>query len=460
MINDIITMIKNIKTVIEFVLCEIHSIQGILEITNEQFPIYAGAIYSLRQSINNIQQIYTYNIPIEHSLKFALLSIIHEKLRKFSKLLKQFIEWDSKIIKPTCISCSQILFLLSNPRPSIILKRIEKTFNEISPVIKEQIQLEEKILGTAIRIKHPILQKAWLMVGENQLGETELPANVLIENLYSMFLVEQNFHIPKKEFIIDKICKLVHGMDGIAGSKPDDKISITELNLFKTTEENSKSVQSLLEISDTDLLLNASLDADEQEDENENAEETITEEEYKSEIKEINEIFVSLSSKSSKSKKIECINTKNVEIPIDFHGPVTVNYLGKRTIREPVCNGYGCDFNNIRACDFIVPYDLYEKDNYVLCGIDIECIATDQRFGGTNQCHMHYQINEKTTVKSFQVDRYQFPTNTYKFSIPPDSVKLGDMITLWIFSPSWTGWSMTLFHVKATARFVPCGIEL
>jgi hypothetical protein len=85
----------------------------------------------------------------------------------------------------------------------------------------------------------------------------------------------------------------------------------------------------------------------------------------------------------------------------------------------------------------------------------VECIAMDQGFGGTNQCHLRYQVNDNVSVKVFQVNRDQFRDNKYNFSIVPENIVLGDIVKLWIFCPGWSGWSMSLNSVKAIARFVP-----
>jgi hypothetical protein len=411
MIHDIITVFKGLKNCIEVILCELQSIQSILEITNEEFPIYESALYALQHSINNLMKIYNYKIPIQHILKFELLQNIHIKLKSFSTILDQFSDWDTRIIKHKCLNFEQFLFFLSNPSPSKILQKLEKTFICIEPLIKDLLVLEEKILGTAIRIEHPILQKAWLMVGGNQLNDTDIPSSILVENLYAMYLIEQNNYIPNKDYVIKKITDFVNTIDGIAGTDHDNKITITEINLFTTTESNSKSVKALIDIS------------------------------------------------VSEKEPVELDDVKlgpiYVNIPIEFREPVNVNYMGKKIIKEPLCIGYGSDFNNINACEFMILSDLLPNNNYKLFGIDIECIANDQGFGGTNQCHLHYQINDKISVKAFHVDRNQFPDNTYKFSIPPEKILLGDVVKLWIFSPGWSGWSMTLNGVKSRAKFVP-----
>jgi len=425
---DIVSVFKGIKSLIEIILCELQSIQSILEITNEQFPIYEGGIYSLQRSINNLYKIYSYGIPIEHELKFELLHIISIKLKKFSEILKKFSEWDTKIIQPKCLSIKQFLFFLSNPSPSKILQKLEKTFIEIKPLIEDQIFLENKILGTAIRIKHPILQKAWMMIGENQLNDTDVPVNIIVENLYSMYLKETNGYICNKIMVIKQINNFVNKIDGIASAEKDNRISITEINQFPITEENCLSVKKLINIIDTNITMNDSI--------------------------EVDEISKNVSSETLESFDISK-DPINIEIPIDFKGPVKINHLGHRTIKEPFCEGYGADFNNIIACEFSINSVFIPNENYKLYGIDIECNATDQGFGGTNQCHMRYQINNKVLVKTFQIDRNNFPDNIYKFSINPENTIINDIIKLWIFCPAWNGWSMSLNSVKVTARFVP-----
>ena len=418
MISDIISVFKAVLSCTQLVLCELQSMQGILEITNERFPIYESALYSLQHSMNNLMKIYNYKIPIQHVLKFELLNLLRMKLDDFSSMLTMFRKWDSKFMNAKCLTCDMILFLIANPKPSNILNKIENAFSEVQPLIKEQILLESSVLGSAISIEHPILQKAWIMLGANQIGETDIPLNLLADNLYSMYLIEQNNYVPNKEYIIKKINEFLNHIDGIAASKSDGKISITEMNFFKSNEQNTKSVKDMCNITDAELI-------------------------------SANNIS------SHNTTEPDILGLINVLIPTNFDKPITVSYSSIRTIKEPLCVGYGADFNNISGCEFIVPSELLPNDKYKLAGITVECVACDQGFGGTNQCHMRYQINDNVTVKVFQIDRNQFPNNIYKFSIPPENIELDNKVTLWIFSPQWGGWSMTLSSVNATANFVP-----
>jgi hypothetical protein len=238
-----------------------------MEIKNNQFEIYENAVYSLERSICNLYKIFNYGIPIEHELKFELLNTIHLKLNKVVEILKKFTIWNKKISTSKYLSlknllnCEQLIFFITNPTPSKLLEKLENTFIEIDPLINELISLENNILGTAIRINHPILQKAWMMMGENQLNDTVIPKRILIDNLYSMLLKEQKGCIPNKKYAMSKITDFVSKLDEIIISSPDDNISITELNEYPITEENSASVKKLIDITEFDTDLNIDYDS-------------------------------------------------------------------------------------------------------------------------------------------------------------------------------------------------------
>ena len=444
---DIIATFNGLRSCIKSILCELESLQNILKMTNEQFPIYEGTIYSLENSINKLDEIYKCGVPIEHELEMKKLALLALKLKNFNDILVKLREWDRNILQPKCMTCDQCVYFFSNPAPSKVLAKLEDTFKQIEPLVNSQIELEKNILGTAIRIPHPILQKTWLMMGRNQLNESDIPSNIIEQNLYNMLKKEENNHIVNEQHYCKRIKKLVKYIDGLAMTKPDQKITIIEMCQFLPTEENSKSVKDLLNVKEID---NIKIDEENKEEFDDNV---IENKEIIKDTKDTEDTTL-----IEKSLKLELIDKEpiHISIPIPFEKPVKVNYLGTRTIREPYCTGYGADFHNIDACTFTIP--LYLESNlsseYKLCGIDVECNATDQNFGGTNQSHCRYQVNDNNLVKAFQVDRNQFPTNNYKFSIPPEEIKLGDTVKLWIFSPGWSGWSITLNSISAKARFI------
>lgn len=424
MITDVFSTLTNIQKCIQNLLDELQSMKSLLEITSTKFPIYESIISSIQQSIDNIMKVNKYKIPIKHALKYDLLKILHMKLQDISGMLVIFKLWDKKMSIRKCCSFEQIIFFIRNPKPSSILQQLETAFSDLEPVITKLIDLEKNILGTAISIEHPILQRAWLMVGGNQLNETTIPIHIMVEHLYLMYLSENNDFVSNKDYIIKRITDFLKMFDGMASSVTDGKLSIVEMNFLKPSKFNSHSVSEMVNITDKDIFEN---------------------------------MFPFCREEMEKDYVLEstALKVMNIKIPIDLKENMYISYAGRRNIKEPLCVGYGANFNNTNACQFIISPDLLPNEQYRLFGIDVECNATDQGFGGTGQCHLRYQVNDEVTVKAFQVDRDLFPDNIYKFSIPPDNIKIGDTVTLWIFSPDWNGWSMHLNSVKSSARFIP-----
>jgi hypothetical protein len=424
MISDVFATLTNIQGCIQKLLDELQSMKSLLEITSTKFPIYESIISSIQQSIDNIIKVNKYKIPNKHALKYDLIKILHMKLEDISGMLIMFKTWNTKMGIRNCCSFEKFVFLIRNPRPSSILQQLETAFSDLEPLITKLIDLEKNILGTAISIEHPILQKAWLMVGGNQLNETTIPIHIMVEHLYLMYSIENNDFVTNKDYIIKRITDFLKLFDGMASSVADGNLSIVEMNFLKPTTFNSHSVSEMVNITDKDIFEN---------------------------------MFPFCREEMEKDYVLEstALKVMNIKIPIDLKENMYISYAGRRNIKEPLCVGYGADFNNTNACQFIISPDLLPNEHYRLFGIDVECNATDQGFGGTGQCHLRYQINDKVTVKAFQVDRDLFPDNIYKFSIPPDNIKIGDTVTLWIFSPGWNGWSMHLKSVHSSARFIP-----
>ena len=126
------------------------------------------------------------------------------------------------------------IHLYINHKPSTINARIIKYFKIIEDVLPIVIDLNRTILGSAIRIKQPILRKAWMLAGENQLNDSSLPSNILQDNLYMLLDSELGEEVINKWEIKDRfkngIAYIVDDIDNRGTTKGDNNISIAELN--------------------------------------------------------------------------------------------------------------------------------------------------------------------------------------------------------------------------------------
>ena len=400
--DSILETLKTIKECIEEINNEIDSLEKMENIHVKEMPEYLSSIKKIQESILNLYNLLNPKVPAQHVLRLEYINHIKIRIDKLNQVLQDCNKWHETITNWKCcdLSCWEMLTI---EKPSEIEEKIITTFKEVDPILKEMIQMEKDILGSSIQIKHPILQKAWIAgLSASEINSNNINAQTLAETLLVMLKIEEASHLEKEDYCKKMILTFVKYLDLSSGFEPDEKITINDMNSYKITEENTSSIKGLLGIS-----------------------------------------------KQPKSEEIE------QNIKVYFPKPITVNYLNtKRDLDQKYSVGYGSDNFNEKVCEFIIDSYSGENKDIELFGIEINCKANDQGFGGTCQTHMRYQINENMSVNAFWVNRDKTPSGEYSFTIGPDKVKIGDTIKIFLFCPTWNGWSITLRQISAKAKFI------
>jgi len=392
--DSCISVLSNIKTCIETIISEMESFDAIQKLNFEQFPVYSNAMAALQISIKKLHEVFILEIPTKHNLKFAFIDILQIEINNFKEVLAECKIWSDNATNNQCFYLYRCSFMALNP-PSIMEKKIEDVFEKIKPLLKELDELEKNIFGSAIEIKHPILQKAWMLVGANQLNETFLPADTIIQGLFFLLKKEENGTLKKEDYCKKMIEEFIKLIDSSAGTPPDNKITLLELNQIEITEENKLSVKKLLGIQ-----------------------------------KQPDEIIIT-------------------EISTEFKEPIKV--LFNHPVEIPNCEGYGANWPSKKACEFIVSAE--NINNLDFFGIDFEINAGDQGWGGTGHDQVRFQVNDIMPQVAFSIWRDKVPDGNYKFNIGPDKVKLGDTVKLWLCSAPWGGWDARMNSCKAFLKF-------
>ena len=165
-----------------------------LKIMNlEELPVYENSTDTMNISIARMLKLWKNDIPIQHTLKISLLENLNMKLTKFLKSLSKFKIWSDGLLNEKKVSCTfSCVKKIAKDTPTSIKKELVDVFEEINPMISTIINLEKTIFGSALRIKHPVLQMAWMMIGENQLCDTAVSKTFLIESLIALLAKEED----------------------------------------------------------------------------------------------------------------------------------------------------------------------------------------------------------------------------------------------------------------------------
>ena len=395
MADTALTAINKTINAVILIKGEIDSFNKIKEKYIERINCFFEHIKVLKNSIDQLIKVLEDDLFNEHKLKKLIILELNNDIKEFTLDLNDIVDW-YKNINNARSSCS-FLFRKNTIEnldlPSNIETKIENTFNKIKSKIPDIIELESKILGSAVKIQHPLFKKIWMKLSSDLINQTEVSNDLISQIIFELLLVEHKYNISDREYCNKMIREFVEKIDNLAGTPPNNKISVIEINQYPITEENSKDIQSLVG------------------------------------LKEIPQ---------------EIITTKlNVE-----YKPIKINYTHERTKVNSTLLSYGYDFPNKIIYTFTLP----QTDQKLLC-LDINMEAYDQGWEGTGHSHVRYSINDGETIVAFFIKRDREVKqgenkNIYNFTISSSDVKLNDKIDIYACTPGWNGWAVEIKNIN------------
>jgi hypothetical protein len=495
--DSVFNVLSSVKDSIILVIDELDKLNQIKDIGIKKLPLYIETVSTLQSSIINLENIFEDDIPIQHKLKRLVILSLKIDLDEFKKSLQECKLWHDKIITQeeeqymkrlnncsyNCININLCNIELITSFPSEILEKIETIFQIINEKIQDVIILEKTIFGTAISIKNPLLQKVWMNCGLNQLNDSEIPINLIIESLYNMWCIEEGGKLHNNKTCIELITNFVNSVDNLSGTSANGMISVQELNEIPINEKNTKSIKGLLGIphqpiykkikkkknNEKEILSNeihvrfkeSSLFLENKEKYSELIINFVNDlqnknNEYSNEKinKEVNNIQDINNKQDNDTKEIanslEEEIQQNIVIDISFTSLISIS--SSHSINIPACNGYGNNWPSILATEIIVP-KIDSINNNVFSGIELIFNATDQGWGGTGHSNIRYQINDSKNMGSIFIDRDKNKENLYSIIIPPSNINSNDKILIWLSCPPWNGWEATINSIKGILKF-------
>jgi hypothetical protein len=405
-----------IKTIVDG---EIEANKKLKTVVKTDLKAYRASIYQFDKITSDLDGLNNDldDIIDHHSINFVIINNMQLCLDKHLQYLTEFIRWINQGTFKYAVSacCSK------DQRSVVKTKKLKKYIVQLNDNLIIMRDLRDRIFGSALRIKHPVLRNAWLLLGENQLNDTSIKTNLIEDNLYQLLKVETKNKELNKIKWKPRVHKLLKVIDSSCLSAEDTRLSIMEMNSLDKEYMKYVNVKKLLKMIDESVEDDSSEENDSSED-------------------------------SCKGVSLEMI-LPIIRGPYNFGLDVNFTSMGELvgsavSDRLDNCNGYGSDFPFSRICEFILP-DLDTSNNYDSSYINLDIKACDQGWGGTGHVQVRYQINDGECLHGFNVNRDNNITGEYNISIPLDqTLHSSDKIILYLLCPTWGGWCANVSSVE------------
>ena len=213
-------------------------IKQIKMLSTTHLDTFKTALDRINESLEMLTYIFPDGSPhndlFKHKqLKFSQIDTISLKVESLQTLLDLLVQLRNVETFRKRMGLYWELYMLYK-RPSLIRAQLKRHFKIIENALPDIIELNRTIFGSAMRIKQPILRKAWMLAGENQLNDSSLPINILQDNLYMLVKLEigektiNDLH--QKDYYKNIINQIVIDIDNRGASEGDGNISLAELN--------------------------------------------------------------------------------------------------------------------------------------------------------------------------------------------------------------------------------------
>jgi len=234
----VIGSISRFSEIIKGLKDQINEIDQIKKLMRSHLPTFIKALNRINTSLEMLTYVFqgtpAHNELFKHKLlSFSQIETIVVKLEPMHTLLTllRTLNCTEKFVDRMNLYWK----LYTNyDRPSLIHAQLKRYFNIIEDALPVIIDLNRTIFGSAMRIKQPILRKAWMLAGDNQLNDSSLPVNIIQDNLYMLLKLEIDERtinsVHKKEKYKLVINQIVSDIDSRGASDGDGNISLAELN--------------------------------------------------------------------------------------------------------------------------------------------------------------------------------------------------------------------------------------
>lgn len=421
---------------------------------NEKLPIYQNVLMDILDILYEFGKLEQYNILSHHKLSFGIIKIINLDMLDVKNNFDLIVSYQTNTDNKCKFCWSKVTdeFL-----PSEMNKLIENNFIKIFEHLKNLEELKNKIFGSSFRIKHPVLQKIWLLSGLNDINNSYIDKflfkdntfnliklyNTNIKNLSDVNIIENNkFYNNSNNEKFNKIVNFFKNNSLINNFDRQEKIDFKDskinkkiLNLFDMLDKEKNNKLSLHELNNipkyyfkfTDIkTLLDNIPIDDFEERKEVANDNIN------------------------------IKTDNVETNFDKEKYEDGEYklIGEDLLYVDENRNLGDFYPNYYSTKFLFSQKFPKDTNdrkYIK--VIFKLNVTDQGWGDTGHVRMAIKLhgkNLKEKKEIVKVDRNDndFIDNNYITEFTNEEINKFETFELFIVCPMWVGWTANLNKFK------------
>ena len=527
---------------------QINEIDQIKQLVKSHLPTFTKALERMNDSLEMLTYVFqgthAHTELFNHKLlNFSQIDMIVVKLKPLPDLLRLLSDLNRT---EKFVDRMKLYWQIyrNYDRPSLIRAQLKRHFNIIEGALPVIIELNRTVFGSATRIKQPVLRKAWMLAGENQLNDSSLPINILQDNLYMLLKLEIGERTinstNKKTRYKTVINQIMNDIDNRGVSDGDGNISLAELNdlpddvmedihsgghdidpyddtcvaerRVKPLKSRSQTIKMLEDtcnwICACSYATHKRIDPDlSYDDVIEEADTAVSHvkckryivratdffDRYRAYLKKIKKLASADAKSTSLTKNKEIMKTRSlntvenepddpeveleglaalfseniqVDVPIILCDSPRIDGKSARNTPPKSTGDYGHNFISKKIASLVIksPNEFNRKlsDKFnILTTVTFTMIASDQGWGGSNNAHVRYQINEDNCVKAFTITRrpkdnlhgeYTFTINGYELNKNPDK-DLKQTIHIWLYCPPWSGWEATVHEISCEINY-------
>ena len=249
-----LSVLSTTKDAVIWVMDQLNTFEDAEVLCVIEVPVYKDALNRCTSSIDTLYRAFSEYYDPRHELVIAKIKILQIHIKALTETVQKLIAWHQtykEYDETTCrcmMSCMKKVAYVAVTLPRDLLNELNERKLALLPIVNELLNVERDTVGSAMTVTHPVLRKAWMMCGRNDIEESRVAITVLADNVLQLLFHEMNENIDslsklEYELYSGRVLAFLKGLDCALQKhgEPDGYLTTHELNTahyFENLQKN------------------------------------------------------------------------------------------------------------------------------------------------------------------------------------------------------------------------------